>query len=52
VVGQEDYAVFALRNFRRQLDPLAAWLAGDRSSETGVDAWRAAASVPLELLRQ
>src|SRR3954447_2135551 len=51
VVGQEFYAQLSLRYFRGSLSPLSAWLAGQRSEESTVSAWQAAASMPFELLR-
>lgn len=52
VVGQEIYGFFALRYFRQRLRPIVSWLEGARSATGAADAWRAAASVPFELLRQ
>jgi class 3 adenylate cyclase len=52
VVGQEIYGLSALRYFRRRLEPIAGWLEGGRPASGAAEAWRAAASVPLELLRQ
>jgi adenylate cyclase len=52
VVGQEIYGLFALRYFRRCLEPIVSWLEGRRPASGAAEAWRAAASVPLELLRQ
>lgn len=52
VVGQEVYGIFALRFFRRRLEPLVSWLRHGRPPAGAPDAWRAAASVPFELLRQ
>jgi hypothetical protein len=52
IVGQEVYGAFALRYFRSRLGPVVAWLEGGRPPAAAPEAWRAAASVPLELLRQ
>jgi class 3 adenylate cyclase len=52
VVAQEVYGLFALRYFAGRLQPVVTWLQGSRSSAGASDAWRAAASVPLDLLRQ
>ena len=52
IVAQEVYGVFALRFFRRRLEPVRSWLEGSRDAAGAADAWRAAASVPVELLRQ
>ncbi|MFL5905966.1 MAG: adenylate/guanylate cyclase domain-containing protein [Solirubrobacterales bacterium] len=50
VAGQEFYAVLTQRYFRGRLAPLVAWLRGD-DEVAATDAWRAAASMPVELLR-
>jgi adenylate cyclase len=52
VVGQEIYGVSALRYFTRRIQPIASWIEEGRTAIGAPDAWRAAASVPLELLRQ
>jgi class 3 adenylate cyclase len=51
VIGQEVYAQFVLRYFRPRLQSVADWLAGSREPEQTLAAWRAAASMPFELLR-
>ena len=51
VVAQEIYGFFALRYFRSRLEPVVRWIE-THNSVSAADAWRAAASVPLELLRQ
>jgi adenylate cyclase len=51
VGGQEFYAVLTQRYFRPRLAPLAAWLGGERERHEATAAWRAAASMPYELLR-
>jgi adenylate cyclase len=51
VAAQEFYALLTLRYFRRRQEPLAAWIAGPRTEEATVAAWRAAASAPYQLLR-
>lgn len=51
ITAQEAYAVLTQRHFRKRLEPLSAWLRGDRAPDQIVPAWRAAASLPFELLR-
>ncbi len=51
IAGQEFYAQFTLRHFRPRLQPVAAWIEGDRTTESTVAAWTASASAPFELLR-
>lgn len=51
VAGQEFYTAFTLRRLKRRLEPSVAWLQGERTQATAVAAWRAAASLPFELLR-
>jgi class 3 adenylate cyclase len=50
VGAQEFYALLTQRYFRQRLQPLTVWLTGDASADP-VAAWRAAASMPFELLR-
>src|SRR3954447_21046003 len=52
VVGQEIYGLSALRYFRRRLEPVVGWLEARRPASGAAEAWRAAASVPVERLRQ
>src|SRR3954449_3159692 len=52
VVGQEIYGLSALRYFRRRLEPIVGWLEARRPASGAEEACRAAASVPVELLRQ
>jgi class 3 adenylate cyclase len=52
VVAQEIYAVFTVRHFQRRLEPVVAWIASDRRGAGASEAWRCAASLPYELLRQ
>jgi class 3 adenylate cyclase len=52
VVAQEVYAVFTVRHFQRHLEPVVAWIGSDRRGERASEAWRCAASLPFELLRQ
>jgi adenylate cyclase len=51
VAGQEFYAVLTLRHFRGRLEPLVTWLRDRGEEEDAAAAWRAAASIPFELLR-
>ena len=51
-VAQEIYGALTLRYFRPRFEPIVEWLRGARSEELAIDAWRAAASAPFELLRQ
>jgi adenylate cyclase len=46
---QETYAAMTRRRLQPHLDTLAAWLGGERAESP--EAWRAAASLPFELLR-
>jgi adenylate cyclase len=39
------------RFMRRRLKPVESWLAGERDRESSLRAWRAAATLPLDLLR-
>jgi class 3 adenylate cyclase len=48
---QEFYALFTLRYFKRRLQPLVQWLAGERTEEGALEAWEVTASLPYELLR-
>ena len=50
-VAQEIYVALTLRQLRRRLEPLTAWLRGERGEQVAEHAWQATASVPLELLR-
>jgi adenylate cyclase len=52
VVGQEVYALFTVRHFRRRLEPLVEWIGGERRDGLASEAWRCGASLPYELLRQ
>src|SRR4051812_49764558 len=52
VVGQEIYGLSALPYFRRRLEPIVGWLEARRPASGAAEVWRAAASVPVELLRQ
>jgi adenylate cyclase len=51
VAGQELYAVLTQRHFKRLLEPLVAWQRTGGGEEAAAAAWRAAASMPFELLR-
>jgi class 3 adenylate cyclase len=44
-------SLVALRFARRRLEPVERWLAGERDARTCVEAWRAAVTLPGELLR-
>ena len=49
--SQEVYVGLTMRSLRTHVAPLLVWLRGERADEGADSAWRAAASVPLELLR-
>jgi adenylate cyclase len=46
------YGVVSVPVTRRLSQPVAAWLEGERTEESGIAAWRAAASLPWEILRR
>jgi class 3 adenylate cyclase len=52
VVAQEAYGLLTLRWARPRLEPLTGWLGGRRGPMAAAGAWRAAASLPYEVLRQ
>jgi len=45
-------AIIALRLGLRWIEPAVAWLRGDRDPDSTAAAWRAAAGLPVELLRR
>jgi adenylate cyclase len=44
-------AVLAIRFALHRIEPVTAWLRGERDAAATIAAWRAAATLPLELLR-
>src|SRR5438874_2618562 len=46
------YNLLSVAVYRRLSRPVAGWMEGERSEEATLAAWRAAASLPLEALRQ
>lgn len=46
------YDVLLAASIRRNAKPVRAWLAGGRNARSAVDAWNAAAGLPLRMLRQ
>lgn len=52
VAFQAGYNLALAMAVRRELEPVAAWLAGGRASDAAVEAWNTAAGLPLRMLRQ